>query len=183
MSEPVGNEVSSEAPTGDRTQSWGRRTFLKGVIGAGAAVSLVGKVARAEGELGYWGKDLSNEKLTEMFTNIVRIRWHERTMADKMLTDPKYRGYNHFYAGQEAVAVGVCSALRNKGAFDRGRPGLQHAPADRPRHRQGRRHEEDGRGERLPRHRHQQGLRRRDAPLRQVVRLHRRRRHDRARPP
>jgi pyruvate dehydrogenase E1 component alpha subunit len=54
----------------------------------------------------------------EMFSTILRIRWHERTMADKMLTDPNYRGYNHFYAGQEAVAVGVCSALRNKGAFD-----------------------------------------------------------------
>jgi pyruvate dehydrogenase E1 component alpha subunit len=53
-----------------------------------------------------------------MFTTILRIRWHERTMVDKMLTDPGYRGYNHFYAGQEAVAVGVCSALRNKGAFE-----------------------------------------------------------------
>ncbi|OGA60900.1 MAG: twin-arginine translocation pathway signal protein [Betaproteobacteria bacterium RIFCSPLOWO2_12_FULL_65_14] len=53
-----------------------------------------------------------------MFTDIVRIRWHERTMVDKMLTDTKYRGYNHFYAGQEAVAVGVCAALRNKGSFD-----------------------------------------------------------------
>jgi len=117
MSRTERNEVSNEAPAGDPPRPWGRRTFLKGVIGAGAAVSLVGRVARAEGELGFWGKDLTNEKLTEMFTNIARIRWHERTMADKMLTDPKYRGYNHFYAGQEAVAVGVCSALRNKGAF------------------------------------------------------------------
>jgi pyruvate dehydrogenase E1 component alpha subunit len=118
MSERERNEVSHEAPASEQIQSKGRRSFLKGVVGAGAAVSLVGQVARAEGELGFWGKDLSNDKLTEMFTNIVRIRWHERTMADKMLTDPKYRGYNHFYAGQEAVAVGVCSALRNKGAFD-----------------------------------------------------------------
>jgi pyruvate dehydrogenase E1 component alpha subunit len=72
----------------------------------------------ADGEIGYWAKDLSNEKLVEMFSTILRIRWHERTMADKMLTDPNYRAYNHFYAGQEAVAVGVCSALRNKGALD-----------------------------------------------------------------
>jgi TPP-dependent pyruvate/acetoin dehydrogenase alpha subunit len=39
-------------------------------------------------------------------------------MADKMLSDPSYRGDNHFYAGQEAVATGVCAALRNDGPFD-----------------------------------------------------------------
>jgi pyruvate dehydrogenase E1 component alpha subunit len=100
-----------------QTCSTSRRTFLKSIAAAGAAVSLSGK-AMANGEIGYWAKDLSNEKLMEMFSTILRIRWHERTMADKMLTDPNYRGYNHFYAGQEAVAVGVCSALRNKGAFD-----------------------------------------------------------------
>ncbi|MHC4066643.1 MAG: thiamine pyrophosphate-dependent dehydrogenase E1 component subunit alpha, partial [Planctomycetota bacterium] len=70
------------------------------------------------GKIGYWAKDLSNEKLVEMFTTILRIRWHERTMVDKMLTESGYRGYNHFYAGQEAVAVGVCSALRNNGPFE-----------------------------------------------------------------
>jgi acetoin:2,6-dichlorophenolindophenol oxidoreductase subunit alpha len=97
----------------------GRRTFLKGVAGAGAAISLIRAVdARAEGELGYWAKDLPNDKQIQMYTDICRIRWHERTMADKMLTDTKYRGYDHFYAGQEAVAVGVCAALRNKGNFD-----------------------------------------------------------------
>ena len=40
-------------------------------------------------------------------------------MADRMLSDPAYRAYNHFYAGQEAVATGVCAALRNDGPFDR----------------------------------------------------------------
>ena len=83
-----------------------RRDFLKTVAFAGAAVSVAhAGFARAEGELGFWAKDLSNEKLVGIYTNICRIRWHERTMADKMLTDPKYRGYNHFYAGQEAVAL------------------------------------------------------------------------------
>jgi pyruvate dehydrogenase E1 component alpha subunit len=95
-----------------------RRTFLKAFAGAGAAVSLSSRLAWGNGEIGYWAKDLSNEKLVDMFTTILRIRWHERTMVDKMLTEPGYRGYNHFYAGQEAVAVGVCSALRNKGAFE-----------------------------------------------------------------
>jgi acetoin:2,6-dichlorophenolindophenol oxidoreductase subunit alpha len=100
----------------DPIPSESRRDFLKTVAFAGAAVSVAhAGFARAEGELGFWAKDLSNEKLVGMYTNICRIRWHERTMADKMLTDPKYRGYNHFYAGQEAVAAGVCAALVNEG--------------------------------------------------------------------
>ncbi|WEX10809.1 thiamine pyrophosphate-dependent dehydrogenase E1 component subunit alpha [Chelativorans sp. AA-79] len=92
-----------------------RRSFLKAAAIAGAAVSFGTTLARANGEIGFWAKDLSDQQLVDMYTTILRIRWHERTMADKMLTDPNYRGYNHFYAGQEAVAVGVCSALRNSG--------------------------------------------------------------------
>lgn len=95
-----------------------RRAFLKTAAFAGAAVSLTSSFAYANGEIGFWAKDLPDEKLIDMFTTILRIRWHERTMADKMLTDTSYRGYNHFYAGQEAVATGVCAALRNSGPFD-----------------------------------------------------------------
>lgn len=92
-----------------------RRSFLQGAAAAGAAVSLANQAALAEGESGFWAKDLPNEKLVDMYRTIVRIRWHERTMADKMASDPNYRGYNHFYAGQEAVAAGVCAALVNAG--------------------------------------------------------------------
>ncbi len=98
-----------------------RRGFIQGVAGASGVATILAsgaQLARADGEIGYWAKDLSNEKLIEMYSTMLRIRWHERTMADKMLTEPNYRGYNHFYAGQEAVAVGVCSNLRNKGRFD-----------------------------------------------------------------
>ena len=62
-----------------------RRTLLKGFAAAGAAVSLSSKVAWADGEIGYWAKDLSNEKLIDMYTTILRIRWFERTLADKQL--------------------------------------------------------------------------------------------------
>ena len=103
----------------DQPRSEARRTFLKGLAGAGAAISLGGNIAWAQGEIGFWAKDLPPEKLTEIFSTMLRIRWFERTMVDKMLTEPGYRGYNHFYPGQEAVAVGVCSALNNKGAFDK----------------------------------------------------------------
>jgi len=108
---------AQELRESDPIASLGRRTFIKGLASAGAAVSLISRGAWAD-EIGYWSKDLPNDKLIEMFTTIVRIRWHERTMADKMITDPNYRGYNHFYAGQEAVATGVCAALNNKGPFD-----------------------------------------------------------------
>ncbi|RIK85792.1 MAG: twin-arginine translocation pathway signal protein [Hyphomicrobiales bacterium] len=99
----------------DRQPGTSRRNFLKIAALAGATVSLGGSIARANGEIGFWASELSDEQLLAMYTTILRIRWHERTMADKMLTDPGYRGYNHFYAGQEAVATGVCAALRNSG--------------------------------------------------------------------
>jgi acetoin:2,6-dichlorophenolindophenol oxidoreductase subunit alpha len=92
-----------------------RRRFLQGLAGAGAAVSLGSKAAWASGEIGFWAKDLTNEQLIQMHTTIQRIRWFERTMVDKMLTEPGYRGYNHFYVGQEAVSTGVSAALKNTG--------------------------------------------------------------------
>lgn len=109
-------DAPSVTPIMDPIGALGRRAFMKSLASAGAAVSLMtGQSAFAAGESGFWAKDLPNDKLVDMFTTIVRIRWHERTMADKMASDPNYRGYNHFYAGQEAVATGVCAALNNKG--------------------------------------------------------------------
>ena len=101
----------------DKAESESRRNFLKLAAMTGAVIS-VARPSFANGEIGFWAKDLSDEKLIDMYTTILRIRWHERTQADKMLTDPDYRGYNHFYAGQEAVATGVCANLRNDGPFD-----------------------------------------------------------------
>lgn len=101
-------------------QAPGRRRFMQGVAWMGAATAVLSKAAWAdevEGVPGFWARDLPNDKLVDMFRTICRIRWHERTLVDKMLTDPKFRGYNHFYAGQEAVATGVCAALRNSGPF------------------------------------------------------------------
>jgi pyruvate dehydrogenase E1 component alpha subunit len=95
-----------------------RRGFLQIATLAGAAAGFTGTLARAENEIGYYAMDLSDDTLRHMLRTILRIRWHERTMADKMLSDPSYRAYNHFYAGQEAVATGVCTALRNDGPFD-----------------------------------------------------------------
>ncbi len=115
----INNDSESTAKAGGVTRLGPtRRSFIKGLAGAGAAISFGASLAKANGEIGFWAKDLTNEKLTEMFSTMLRIRWYERTMVDKMLTEPGYRGYNHFYPGQEAVAVGVCANLRNKGKLD-----------------------------------------------------------------
>jgi pyruvate dehydrogenase E1 component alpha subunit len=111
-------EVSPQTENTDQPRSEGRRTFLIGLAGAGAAISLGSKIAWADGEIGFWAKDLPDEKLVEMYQTILRIRWFDRTVVDKMLTEPGYRGYNHMYPGQEAVATGVCANLVNKGAID-----------------------------------------------------------------
>jgi len=95
-----------------------RRTLLKGFAAAGAAVSLGSKLARADGEIGYWAKDLPNEKLIDMYRTILRIRWFDRTLADKQLSDRSFRNLIHLYCGQEAVATGVCAALNNKGSLN-----------------------------------------------------------------
>jgi pyruvate dehydrogenase E1 component alpha subunit len=110
-------QQKSSAKTGREFSSTTRRTFLHGLAGAGAAVSLGSKMAWANGEIGFWAKDLSNDQLIHMYTTIQRIRWYERTQVDKMLIEPGYRGYNHFYVGQEAIATGVSAALKNTGGI------------------------------------------------------------------
>ena len=111
----IGQQRTTPRQTDNRSASATRRNFLYGLAGAGAAISLSNKVAWANGEIGFWAKDLTDEQLLHMYTTIQRIRWFERTCVDKMLTEPGYRGYNHFYVGQEAVATGVSAALKNSG--------------------------------------------------------------------
>ena len=80
----MANASSSAAgPAHTSLPSQTRRTLLKGFAAAGAAVSLSSKVAWGDGEIGYWAKDLPNEKLIDMYSTILRIRWFERTLADK----------------------------------------------------------------------------------------------------
>ena len=112
--------IKSGAPApeeDDAPASESRRGFLQIAALAGAALTTSGRSAFANGDIGYHAKDLPDEKLVDMYRTILRIRWHERTQADQMLGNPDYRGYNHFYAGQEAVATGVCAALRNDGPY------------------------------------------------------------------
>lgn len=117
MDHDVNSPTMTDA-AGEKPVSESRRGFLKLAAITGAVVSASGRRAFANGDIGYHAKDLPDEKLIDMYRTILKIRWHERIQADQMLSNPDYRGYNHFYAGQEAVATGVCAALRNSGPFD-----------------------------------------------------------------
>ena len=114
----MADQPTHNAATSMSSASTTRRTLLKGFAAAGAAISMSSKVAWADGEIGYWAKDLPPEKLVDMYSTILRIRWFERTLADKQLSDRSFRNLIHLYAGQEAVATGVCAALNNKGPFN-----------------------------------------------------------------
>ena len=81
---------------GDRTPASGtsRRGFLKIAALAGAAVSFGGGVARANGEIGFWAKDLTDQQLIDMYTTILRIRWHERSMCISQAVNELRGGVN-----------------------------------------------------------------------------------------
>jgi len=54
---------------------------------------------------------LTNEKMIQMFTNIVKIRMFEERVAE-LFAAGKIPGFVHLYVGEEAVATGVCANLR-----------------------------------------------------------------------
>jgi len=54
---------------------------------------------------------LSPPELVAMFTDMVKIRLWESKIKDLLLMGG-FRGVAHLYVGQEAIAVGVCRALR-----------------------------------------------------------------------
>jgi len=89
-----------------------RRGVIKGIGGlAGAAVAFGAPVpAHASNS---WGTaDVSDDKLVNMYTLMLRSRWWEAAMKDAFLAgkDGLY-GACHLYIGEEATAVGTISAL------------------------------------------------------------------------
>ena len=118
--------------------------------------------------------NLPPDKQREMLRQMLTIRrFEERASADYLAG--KIYGVVHCYIGEEAVAVGVCSAL------DTRRPDHLDASRPRPLHRQGRRPQpHDGRAVR-PADRLLQGQGRLDAHRRFRHRHARRQRHRRGR--
>jgi pyruvate dehydrogenase E1 component alpha subunit len=54
---------------------------------------------------------LTNEKMIEMYSNMVQIRLFEERVAE-LFGAGKIPGFVHLYVGEEAVATGVCASLR-----------------------------------------------------------------------
>lgn len=89
-----------------------RRDFFKGLAAVGVGAALASQGAQVAKARSYFSAaDLSPEQLIEMQRMMLRIRWFERTVADRQLTGG-YRSYGHFACGHEAVAAGVSAALR-----------------------------------------------------------------------
>ena len=90
-----------------------RRTFVKslGAMGAGA-IFFSGVAKQAKAQYGSTHADrLSAKQLTAMYTDMLKIRLWESKVKDLILAGG-FRGVAHLYVGQEAIAVGVCNALR-----------------------------------------------------------------------
>jgi pyruvate dehydrogenase E1 component alpha subunit len=56
--------------------------------------------------------DLSNERMIEMYSTMLKIR-HFEEKVEELVTTGKIGGFAHLYVGQEAVATGVCATLKN----------------------------------------------------------------------
>ncbi len=105
------NMSGGPAPAG---QEVSRRTFVKslGAIGVGSAFLSPGATRPAQAQYGPTSVDgLSPKQLTDMYTSMLEIRLWESKVKDLLLLGG-FRGVAHLYVGEEAVAVGVCSALR-----------------------------------------------------------------------
>jgi len=91
-----------------------RRTFIQGLgaIGVGSVVFSTGAVKRVIGQSMSTGvESLSEEQLMGMYADMLKIRLWETKIKDLALKGG-FRGVAHLYVGEEAIAVGVCSALR-----------------------------------------------------------------------
>lgn len=93
-----------------------RRSFMKGLgaMGAGTIFFSAGIARKAKAQYGRSYVDgLSGEQLTAMYTDMLKIRLWETKIKDLILKRG-FRGVAHLYVGQEAIAVGVCNALRKE---------------------------------------------------------------------
>ena len=91
-----------------------RRTLMKslGAVGAGAAFWAAGSARRAQAQHGRsYVSELPPEQLVAMYTDMLKIRLWETKVKDLLLSGG-FRGVAHLYVGEEAIAVGVCQALR-----------------------------------------------------------------------
>jgi pyruvate dehydrogenase E1 component alpha subunit len=83
-----------------------------GLLGMGTAALSAGSAPKAQAQYGPASlDDLPKEQLVKMYEDMLKIRLWESKVKDLLLAGG-FRGVAHLYVGQEAVAVGVCHALR-----------------------------------------------------------------------
>jgi pyruvate dehydrogenase E1 component alpha subunit len=97
----------------NRKEGLSRRTFVKGLGAIGAGTTFFsGAAKQTKAQYGASYVDgLSAAELTAMYTDMLKIRLWETKVKDLILKGG-FRGVAHLYVGEEAVAVGVCHALR-----------------------------------------------------------------------
>lgn len=91
-----------------------RRTFIQslGAIGVGSMFFSAGLTKQTKGQsVSTYVNGLSTEHLIGMYSDMLKIRLWETKIKDLALKGG-FRGVAHLYVGEEAIAVGVCSALR-----------------------------------------------------------------------
>jgi TPP-dependent pyruvate/acetoin dehydrogenase alpha subunit len=96
------------------TELVSRRTFIQSLsaIGVGSVVFSGGLSRQAKAKSSQmYVDDLSTRQLIAMYTNMLKIRLWETKIKDLGLKGG-FRGVAHLYVGEEAIAVGVCSALQ-----------------------------------------------------------------------
>jgi pyruvate dehydrogenase E1 component alpha subunit len=96
------------------TESVSRRTFVQGLsaLGVGCAFFSAGTTKQVKGQsVSTDVGSLSNGQLIDMYSDMLRIRLWETKIKDLALKGD-FRGVAHLYVGEEAIAVGVCGALR-----------------------------------------------------------------------
>ncbi len=108
-----GERKNAVAQRKENRRAFSRRAFVKGLGAVGAGAALLGSDARqVRGQYGPTYTDgLSAEQFTTMYTDMLKIRLWESKVKDLILKGG-FRGVAHLYVGEEAIAVGVCHALR-----------------------------------------------------------------------
>ena len=106
----AGGPASAQPPW----DGYSRRSFLGrvGLLGMGSAVLTASTAPKAQAQYGPGSlDDLSKEQLVKMYEDMLKIRLWESKVKDLLLAGG-FRGVAHLYVGEEAIATGVCHALR-----------------------------------------------------------------------
>ena len=109
------NPISGRLADGPAASGAGvsRRAFLGrlSAMGAGTVAFSTGAAWHAAGGETVSSDGLSPEQTIAMYTDMLKIRLWESKVKDLILAGG-FRGVAHLYVGEEAIAVGVCHALR-----------------------------------------------------------------------